>query len=174
MEVYLPDSPLLCRESSEGERTIHLSGDVRMASDTYVERTDVPVMRVRADFRGGGPAVAFRILESHLPSLKGRRFYGTFRETAAGEEYFACVQKIATDDPAEWKLEEGVIPGGLYARRRFPDWEKNIGLLPSTFAELIRLHIRDPTRPSIEFYRSHSELHLLLPVLRRSQGSDPI
>ena len=47
----------------------------------YVERQEIPVLRVRADMKGKGPSAAFRLLESKLPNLKGRKFYGTFQFT---------------------------------------------------------------------------------------------
>jgi len=35
------------------------------------------------------------------------------------------------------------------------------------------MHDVDPRRPSVEFYRSSSELHLLLPVLTRNSPAAP-
>lgn len=142
--------------------------------DSYVERTEVEVVRVRADMKGKGPAEAMRLLEAKLPTLKGRRFYGAFRVLEDGEEYFACVERIAGDSPAEMGLEPGKIPGGLYARRKLSDWEKVIagGKLEEHFQEMIRTQAFDRSRPQIEFYRSMSELHLLLPVLSRSPTTE--
>jgi len=137
--------------------------------DSYVERSEVEVLRVRADWNGGGPAEAMHRLESKLASLKGRRFYGTFRLLPEGEEYFACVEKLATDDPASMGLEVGVIPGGLYARRKVFEWEKVIaaGQLGPIFQSMVAEHPVDQSRPDIEYYRSMQELHLLVPVLGR-------
>jgi hypothetical protein len=141
--------------------------------DTYLELEEIPVMRVRAHMKGKGPAEAMQILESKLPSLKGRKFYGTFRMLPGGEEYYACVAQIATDDPKEMQLETGVIPGGIYARRKVLDWEKviNDGRLPAVFTEFARAHDVDHSRPSIEFYRSQDELQLFVPVVSTSTSS---
>ncbi len=138
--------------------------------DTYVERSETEVVRVKADMKGSGPAGAMRLLESKLPSLRGRKFYGAFRLLESGEEYYACVERIASDDPTKNGLDSGQLPGGLYVRRKLNDWEKVIasGKLGEQFEELIRTHEFDPSRPEIEYYRSMSELHLLLPVLNRS------
>jgi hypothetical protein len=137
--------------------------------DTYVERPDIEVLRVRADMKGSGPAGAMYLLESKLSSVKGRKFYGAFRLLEDGEEYFACAERIAGDDPARMGLGVGVLPGGLYIRRKLIDWEKIIasGKLGEHFKGLIRTHEFDPSRPEIEYYRSMSELHVLLPVLSR-------
>lgn len=138
-------------------------------SDHFVELSEIPVMRVRADMKGKGakgPSEAMWRLESKLPTLKGRKFYGTFKETPDGEEYFACVAKIDSDDPLKMQLETGVIPGGKYARRKVLEWEKVIrdGQLPRIFQEMIKSNDADSTRPSIEYYRSQTELLLYLPV----------
>jgi len=131
---------------------------------SYVELQEIRVLRVKADMKGKGPKAAFDLLESKLPTLKGRKFYGTFQFTPDGEDYYACVVRIDTDDPEKMKLETGVVPGGWYARSNLLDWEKNLSKLPSLFEEMARTHDVDPERPSLEFYRSQAEMHLFLPV----------
>jgi hypothetical protein len=134
--------------------------------DTYVQLPELPVLRVKADMKRGGPATAMSLLESKLPTLKGRKFYGCFRETSDGEEYYACVAQTGADDPHKMGLETGVIPGGLYARRRVADWEETIrqGRLDKLYREFVNAQDVDPNRPSLEFYRSQSEMQLLVPV----------
>ena len=134
---------------------------------TYVELQEMPVLRVKADMKGKGPSAAFNLLESKLLTLKGRKFYGTFQPTPDGEEYYACVVRIDSDDPERMQLETGVIPGGWYVRSKLSDWEKKIAQLPSLFEEMARTHDVDPKRPSLEFYRSQAELQLFLPVRSR-------
>jgi len=77
---------------------------------SYVELQGIPVLRVKADMKGKGPKAAFDLLESKLPTLKGRKFYGTFQFTPDGEDYYACVVRIDADDPEKMKLETGVSP----------------------------------------------------------------
>jgi len=132
--------------------------------NSYVELQVIPVLRVKADMKGKGPSAAFDLLESRLPSLKCRKFYGTFQFKPDGEEYYACVARIDSDDPGKMQLETGVIPGGWYAHRKLMDWEKNLSKLPSLFEEMARTLDGDPERLSLEFYRSQAELHLFLPV----------
>lgn len=141
--------------------------------DSFVERPEIAVLRVRADFAGKGPAGAMSLLESRLPTLKGRKFYGAFRLLPEGEEYFACVERVPSDDSQQMQLDSGVIPGGLYARRKLLDWQSLIaaGRLGQQFEEMIRLYDFDSSRPEIEFYRSMTELILLLPV--RSKRTAP-
>jgi hypothetical protein len=130
----------------------------------YVELQNLPVLRVKADMKGKGPSAAFNLLESKLPTLKRRKFYGTFQPKPDGEEYYACVARTDSDDPEKMQLETGVIPGGLYVHRKLMDWEKNLSKLPGHFEEMAQTHDTDPKRPSIEFYRSQAELQLFLPV----------
>ncbi|TMH94457.1 hypothetical protein E6H37_07190 [Candidatus Bathyarchaeota archaeon] len=106
----------------------------------YVELQEMPVLRFRADMKGKGPSAAFDLLESKLPTLKGRKFYGTFQPTPDGEEYYACVARIDSDDPLRMQLETGVIPGGWYARSKLMDWENNLSKLPSLFEEMALPH----------------------------------
>jgi hypothetical protein len=131
---------------------------------TYVELQEIPVLRVRADMKGKGPSPAFNLLESKLPTIKGRKFYGTFQPTPDVEEYYECIARIDSDDPEKMQLKTGAIPGGWYARRRFPEWEKKLSKLPGTFEEMAPLAAWTPPRPSLEFYRSQAELLVFPPV----------
>lgn len=137
--------------------------------DTTMDLEDTPVLMVRADMKGKGPSDAFRILEEKLPTLKGRKFYGTFKELPNGEEeYYACVVRVESDDPGKMKLETGLIPGGKYARRRIDGWEKVVreGKLPGMFNDFAKSHLPqlDNSRPSLEYYRSRDELFIFVPV----------
>jgi hypothetical protein len=136
----------------------------RTMTDPIVQLEEVPVLRLKADFQGKGPAAAFSLLETKLPSLKGRRFYGTFRFTSSGPEYYACVGRLESDDPEKMGLESSSIPGGSYARRKLMDWKSKLSELPGVFQEMGGQNDVDPARPSVEFYRSQQELHLLMPV----------
>jgi hypothetical protein len=133
-------------------------------TETYVELKELPVLRIKADWKAGGPATAMAQLESRLPTLKGRKFYAYFTAKPEGEEYFASVARIDTDDPESMRLEPGVIPGGWYARRRLPDWEKDLTQMARLFEEMNQSNEVDPARPSIEFYRSQAEMLLFVPV----------
>jgi hypothetical protein len=134
--------------------------------DTIVDRPRIEVLRVRADMKGKGPKAAFDVLESKLPSLKGRRFLGTVRILDDDEEYYACVERLPTEDPEALGLEVGTIPGGRYVRRRVWDWESVVaaGKMKEISEEFARGYVLDPERPSVEFYRSMKELHILLPL----------
>src|SRR5437667_8754145 len=80
---------------------------------SHVELQEIPVLRVRADMKGKGPSAAFNRLESKLPTIKGRKFYGTFQPTPDGEEYYACVVRSILTIPGKcsWRRERSRADG---------------------------------------------------------------
>jgi hypothetical protein len=127
-----------------------------------VERDAVDVMFIRTpdDVAEFGPA--FQRLEE-LVGTRGRKFFGAYYPRE--KEYRACVQLQEGDDPSSLGLETGTLPRGRYLRERLrgepPALYERIG---PTFEELLKHATSDETRPSIEFYRRHDEIDLLLPI----------
>jgi hypothetical protein len=127
-----------------------------------VDRDEIDVMFIQTadDPAEFGPA--FQRLEE-LVGTRGRKFFGAF--FPAANEYRACVQTKEGDDPDALGLESGTLPGGRYLRTRLhgepPALYERIA---PTFAELLKQADSDEGRPSIEFYRRHDEIDLLLPV----------
>lgn len=69
------------------------------------------------------------------------------------------------DNAAVIGLEDGVLPGGRYARERLEGAPPAVyGLIQPACERLARRPDRDPSRPEIEFYRRHDLIDLLLPV----------
>ena len=126
----------------------------------HVTLEDVKVMYVVAIGGLQGINEAWDKLETPLPSLKGRKFYGTY----LNGEYRACVALRDDDDPAALGFETWIVPGGTYARRKIEDWPERTFEIGKTFAAMAAEYPVDPTRPNIEFYRSQKELILFLPI----------
>lgn len=124
----------------------------------------VPVMFVESPNGPEGSGEAFNKLESKLLSLKGRKFYATFQYPDG--PYRACVAIEENDDPATLGLDTWIIPGGVYARGKLENWTEHPWDIPKGFTQLSEVYRDriDPSRPSIEFYKSQRELILLLPV----------
>jgi hypothetical protein len=124
---------------------------------------DVKVMYVASANGPQGAGEAFDSLEARLPSLKGRKFYGTLLHG----EYRASVAIEAQDAPAAMGLETWVIPGGAYARRKLEGWSERLPEIGETFRAMAAEFPPDPARPNIEFYRSQKELLLFMAVASR-------
>ena len=132
---------------------------------TEVTLSDIPVMMVISENGLKGSVQAFDLLESKLPTLKKRRFYGVVIGMPPMEEYRACVGIMNGDDPARMGLTAWTIPGGKYAKTKIKDWESHIEDIGKTFREMSHAYPVDDSRLSIEFYRSRKELYLFLPVV---------
>lgn len=95
-------------------------------------------------------------------ALRGRHFYGAFDPVV--EDYRACVE-VREGDELVPDLQSGKFPGGRYLRARLrgvpPALYERIG---PTFDDLTRHEKPDETRPSLEHYRRHDEIDLLLPI----------
>ena len=129
---------------------------------TPVEREAIAVMFIRTadDPVAFGPA--FQRLEE-LVGTRGRKFYGAFYPRE--REYRACVVTKDGDDAETLGLEQGALPGGRYLRARLQGEPPGLyERIAPTFDELVKQSPPDETRPSLEFYRRHDELELLLPV----------
>jgi len=130
-----------------------------------VELEEVPLLCLRE--RGDPGEVAemaprmWRELESRLPSLKGRKMYGLFWPRQG--EYAVCTTVMEGDDALG--LEPETLPGGVFLRARLRgDPPKVYARIGPTFDELVQAGNPDQTRPSVEFYRRHDTIDLLLPV----------
>lgn len=127
-----------------------------------VEREATPVMFVRcADELAEMQATWARFEE--LVGLRGRKFFGAYYPST--KEYRVCAQLREGDDAEALGVETGELPAGRYLRARLhgepPAVYERIG---PVFTAMIERETPDESRPSIEFYRRHDEIELLLPV----------
>lgn len=132
-----------------------------MTEPTIVEREELTVQFVRVPDGLEHIRRAWNELEA-VVALGGRHFYGAFDPVA--KDYRACVELRDGDELAPG-LESGTLPGGRYLRARLrgepPGIYERIG---PAFEELIRHTKPDESRPSLEHYRRHDEIDLLLPI----------
>ena len=104
--------------------------------------------------------MAVEQLESSMTSLRGKKFYGV----VVDGEYRACVRVNSGEDPELREYLSFTIPGGRYVHRRLVDWDHHVELIGQSVNELIARADYDSSRPVIEFYRSHTELVIRVPV----------
>ena len=137
------------------------------ASDPIrVERRDVAVRYVQAIDELSQIQVAWSALEDAVVPHRGRRFLGTFDPHEGW--YRACV--VVRDDvpapPAEGALPVMVIPGGRYVRLRLRSDAPGVyDEIAPAYQRLLATARRDDSRPSIEYYRRHDEIDVLMPIL---------
>ena len=128
-----------------------------------VERDAIEVMFIRTNDDPAEFGPAFQRLEV-LVGTRRRKFFGAFYPNK--KEYHACVQLQEDDDPSALGLEMGTLPGGRYLRERIRGEPPALcERIAPTFEELLKHAASDESRPSIEFYRRHDEIDLLLPVV---------
>jgi hypothetical protein len=123
----------------------------------------VRVMYVEAEGGLSGIRQSWSKLESKLPGLKGRKFYGTYH--VVEKIYRACVAINSEKEPETLSLPTWTIPGGKYLREKIKGWSSRPEIMGEIFESMAQERDSDPTRPSIEFYRSQQEVILLLPIL---------
>jgi hypothetical protein len=132
------------------------------SSFVEVEREEIAVQCVRVGDGLANIRRAWDELET-VVDLRGRHFYGAYDPVVS--DYRACVEVREGDETFD-SLESGVLPGGRYLRARLrgepPALYEKIG---PTFEELVRHARPDESRWSLEWYRRHDEIDLLLPIL---------
>ena len=136
---------------------------------TIVELPDVNLVVSRADSFPEGIEAAWKTLESKLTSLKGRKFYGLTVCEGDGLAYFAGVEATDDEEVARLGLPAMAIKGGRYARARLTDWHNHKDEIGRIFDRLMQDYDMDPNGVSVEFYRSQSELHLLIPLAQHRE-----
>ena len=126
---------------------------------TIIQQPPLRLITVKAKTFPEGIRAAWQEIETKR-KIKGRKAYGVILEG----EYFAGLV-------SDGELEERVtglpiieVPGGPCARIKLEDWQSHIAELGQLFAQMAAEHKADPSRPALEFYRSFTELHLLVPV----------
>ncbi len=132
---------------------------------TTVQIPDLRLAVVRAE-RDREPEIkaAWQNLESKLSSLKGRKFYGVCCEEKSGAVYYAGLEPIDVKEIESLGLPTLTVKGGKYARAKLSDWHNHTDQIGPILDDLRKTFPTDPTRPVLEHYRSHSELHLLAPL----------
>jgi hypothetical protein len=134
-----------------------------VSDDQIVVREPVEVMLVRVADELPEIQRAWAEFETAV-GLRGRKFYGAF--DPATTTYSVCAVLRPGDEPAALGAERGTLPGGRYARIRLhgepPEVYEQIG---PTAEQLALRSDADPTRPTLEYYRRHDVIDVLVPVV---------
>jgi hypothetical protein len=134
-----------------------------VSEEHVVVREPVEVMLVRVADELPEIQRAWAEFETAV-GLRGRKFFGAF-DPATGT-YSVCAGLRAGDDPAAFGAERGTLPGGRYACVRLhgkpPEVYDQIG---PTAQRLAQRPDADRTRPTLEYYRRHDVIDVLVPVV---------
>ena len=126
-----------------------------------VEREAMAVQFVRVPDELDEIGRAWNELEA-VVALRGRHFYGAYDPVA--DDYRACVE-VHDGDELVPGLENGTLPGGRYLRARLRGEPPGVyERIKPTFDALVEERRPDESRPSLEHYRRHDEIDLLLPI----------
>ena len=131
---------------------------------TIVDLPDLKLMVVRAEEFPSGLKSAWDTLESKLSSLKGRKFYGALHYEGPRTVYYAGVEAVSDEEVMALGLPTISVKGGKYARVKLLDWPKHTDEIGPIFGELTGEFRVTPNGWALEYYRSQSELHLLVPL----------
>jgi len=126
---------------------------------TIIQQPPLRLITVKAKSFPEGIRAAWQEIETKR-KIKGLKAYGVIREG----EYFAGLVSDGDLEERVTGLPVIEVPGGPCARIKVEDWQSRVMEIGPLFAQMAAEHEADPTRPALEFYRSFTELHLLLPV----------
>lgn len=131
---------------------------------SVIEMPELRLIVNRTDDFPEGIKAAWDNLESKLATLKGRKFYGLTYLEKSKLVYYAGVIPLNDEEVAALGFPVKVVEGGRFAKVKLMDWSNHIEQIGKIFDELRETFTTKPG-PSIEYYRSHTELHLLLPLV---------
>jgi predicted transcriptional regulator YdeE len=131
---------------------------------TIVDQPDIELVVCRASEFPAGIKDSWQRLEGKLSSLKGRKFYGLTYYEDGHLVYYAGLEPRNEEEIAALGFPTLTLKGGKYARVKLMDWNNHADEIGPIFDELMGTYKKDPSGPTVEFYRSQSELHLMIPL----------
>ncbi|MGZ8692877.1 MAG: hypothetical protein ACXWZT_09105 [Gaiellaceae bacterium] len=137
--------------------------EVPVGDEHIVLREPIDVMLVRVADELPEIQRAWAAFEAAV-GLRGRKFYGAFDPVTT--TYSVCAVLRPGDDPVAFGAKRGTLPGGRYACIRLlgepPAVYEQIG---PTAQRLAQRPDADRHRPTLEYYRRHDVIDVLVPVL---------
>ena len=125
---------------------------------------DIPIAYVA---KKGFPSIvagkAFFELEQKVP-LQGNKFFGIFDENK--NEYRACVAITEENKDIIRNFDKSIIPGGSYAYVVLTgNYNDILCRIKPALDLLIEKYKRDLLRSNVEFYKRHTEVYVMLPIV---------
>lgn len=129
-----------------------------------VDQPDIQLVVCRASEFPAGIKDSWQRLEGKLSSLKGRKFYGLTYLEDGHLVYYAGLEPLNKEEVTALGFPTLTLKGGKYARVKLLDWNNHADEIGPIFDELMETYKKDPNGPTVEFYRSQAELHLMIPL----------
>lgn len=130
---------------------------------TYMDQPALRLITVKASSCPAGIPAAWQDLEAQR-DVKGRKSYGVICGSPEGPVYYAGLVSDGEIEERATGMPVLEVAGGPCARVKLADWQQHIPEIAPLFAQLMAQVDQDTSRPNMEFYRSATELHLLVPV----------
>lgn len=106
----------------------------------YTQPHDIETFYVETESFPQDIPHTFRKLEILLgENMKGRHLYGVTLCMGDKLIYRACVKEESKDEGELYGLKNYTIPKGKYFVTQLPDWNENIGQIPTLFDQLMKL-----------------------------------
>ncbi|MEZ5385597.1 MAG: hypothetical protein R3F13_08780 [Prosthecobacter sp.] len=134
---------------------------------TLIQQSPLRLITVKAKSFPEGIRDAWREIESKR-AIKGRKAFGLIYDMPGKTEYYAGLVSDGELEERVTGLHVVEVSGGPCARIKVENWNQRTGEIGSLFEQMTAEQEVDPSRPAMEFYRSFTELHLLLPVIKAS------
>lgn len=130
---------------------------------TQIQQPALRLITVKASSFPDGIRPAWQELEKRR-AIKSRKAYGLIYGAAAGMGYYAGLVSDGEIEERVTGLPVVEVPAGLCVRVKLMDWNQQVDQIAQLFGQMIAAVEVDPDRPAMEYHRSFTELHLLVPV----------
>ena len=134
---------------------------------TILEQPALRLISAKAKKFPEGTRNAFAAIENRLSTLRGRKMYGVIFNTPSGLEYHAGLVPESESEEQRFGFPVIEIPAGLFVRTKLLNWSQHTDQIGPLIDQMIARFGIDCSRPTLEYYRSQRELHLLVPISKR-------
>jgi hypothetical protein len=131
---------------------------------TQIQQPALRLITVKASSFPDGIRPAWQELEKRR-AIKGRKAYGLIYGGATGMDYYAGLVSDGEIEERVTGLPVVEVPAGPCVRVKLMGWNQHLDQVAPLFEQMIAAVQVDPGRPAMEYYRSFTELHLLVPVM---------
>lgn len=131
--------------------------------EKYLLKDDIKVFYVTALSFPEGIIEAHQKLESMLPSIKERKFYGiSYPDKNGVISYKAAVEESYPGEAEKYGCKTFVIPKGEYISELLSDWNKDVTIVEKTFKKLLADPRIDPNGFCLEMYLENNEMRCMV------------